>query len=337
MKTLSAIRLLLAGALLVLITAGCSQPYSGPDRFGIYISTLEGSSLRPVIQDPWREMNHARVSPDGKWVVFTRYNRKGSHGEALETGGYEETEIMVVGIDGTGLRTLVPPQKGKAAANGYWTPDGKGILFVSNDNPQAKPEVRHIDFPSGTISRVPTPAGLSASDPHQVGKHLVFPAEKKDEQRNVLWLMEKSGKNARQVTHPKVSVPSGSTPFQVGDYDPKLSPDGSKVAFMRYFGDDNWHIMVLDVQTGKERDLSEAVTTDGVPEWSGDGKLVIFFHVDKKNHSKIGIYTVKPDGSGRKKVPLPPGLFYTTPAFFPGSGSGPDARIILSASRVPGL
>jgi Tol biopolymer transport system component len=145
------------------------------------------------------------------------------------------------------------------------------------------------------------------------------------------------GTDARQITHPKIPQPKKHSQFPLGDYDPKLSPDNSKVAAMRYFGGEIWHIFVLDLATGKEKDFSTGEVSEGLPEWSSDGKLLIFTHWNRKYLDKMGIYTMKPDGNDRKMVPLPRGFLLNHANFFPGEGSSKDARIVYVAKKFPGL
>jgi len=316
---------------------GCVADYAGPDRFGIYMSTTSGENMRALIHDSLREMNHARLSPDKSMITFTRYNVNWPDRESREEQTYDETEIMVMRRDGTGLESLVPPKKGIMAANGYWTPDGKSVIYVSTDNPSRTPQINRIDLASRQVSRVPTPGGLHVSDPHQVGEHLVFPVTDRDRKRNVLWTMGLRGGGAKQITDYSGDGGSDVAIF-LGDYDPKLSPNGREVAFMRQMDKDIWHVMVSDLETGWERDLSQGFHgLELVPEWSSDGKRLIFFHVDVKDRSTWGLYTMRPDGTERAKIPLPSGYFYTMPAFFPGEGAGPNAGIIFSARKVPGL
>jgi Tol biopolymer transport system component len=302
-----------------------------PDDFSIFVSTLDGKHVQRLISDPTREMNHARVSPDKQSITFTRYNKRGLGSPALETNGYEETEIMLMRVDGSGVRTLVPPAKDTFAANGYWTPDGDSILWVSKA-PRGMTELRRYNLATGHITNIPGPRGMWLSEPHQVGNQIVFPAQDpKSKKKNAIWLMDHEGRNARQLTNP-----SPDKPFPI-DYDPKLSPDGTKVAVMRQMGKDNWHIVIVDVQSGKEHDLSAPEAVDGVPEWSGDGKLLIFWHVNLKDLKSSGLYTITPDGRERKRIALPHGFFYTMPAFFPDEGSNDSTRIIFSARKNPAL
>lgn len=106
---------------------------------------------------------------------------------------------------------------------------------------------------------------------------------------------------------------------------------------MRNLGKHNWHAILIDLKNGKEHDLSAEKAVDGVPEWSSDGKKLIFWHVDVKEFDKSGLYTMSPEGSQRQHILLPKGYFYTMPAFFPGEGSGCVAHIIFSAEKNPAL
>jgi Tol biopolymer transport system component len=305
-----------------------------PAYFGIYTARLDGTDVQAIMTSPDHEMTHPRVSPDGKRIVLTRYNNRGRDGKATEAQGYDNTEIMVVNLDGTGLETIIPAKAGVIAANGAWTPDGRSLIFISTDNPQRQPEIRQMDLATRKVTRVPTPQGLAATDPHWEGSEIVFPVKGKD--ADALWVMNADGSNARQVTRPSRSRRSGS-PDNFGDFDPKLSPDTSKVAFMRIYGGDSWHVMVLDRRTGEERNLTPDGVIEGLPTWSGDGRLLLYRHIDKKDPAAIGLYTMTPEGNNRKRVPLPRGFLYNHATFFPADGSSDKARIIYTGTVAPGL
>ncbi|MHC4115779.1 MAG: TolB family protein [Planctomycetota bacterium] len=185
---------------------------------------------------------------------------------------------------------------------------------------------------------MPTPKALSPSDPHQRGKLIVFPVIHADKKKpNTIWIMNEDGTKARQLTKPVLakSLKGKKLRYRLGDFDPKISPDGSKVALMRQVKKEDWHIIVVNVNSGEEKDLSPGGTVDAMPEWSSDGKLLVFWHVDPKNPLKSGLYTIKADGTERKKIPLPRGYFYSMPSFVPGEGSDKQTRIIYSARIAP--
>lgn len=303
-----------------------------PARFGVYTARLDGSDLQPLITDPDVEITHPRVSPDGRRVVMTRYHSRGRDGKATEEQGYDNTEILIMDIDGTGLETIIPPKPGVIAANGCWTPDGKALIYISTDNPDRQPEIRHIDLATRRVTRVPTPPGLATTDPHWEGDDLVFPVKGADV--DTLWTMKADGSQARQVTRPRAR--RGGEAGLFGDFDPKLSPDRSKVAFMRIAGGTSWHVVVLDRASGQESDLTgNADIIEGLPTWSSDGRLLLYRRIDlKKRPPEAKLYTMTPTGADRRPVPLPDGAIYNHATFFPGTGSGPQSRIIFTVTRA---
>ncbi len=327
---------------------GIAEDNPSSARFAIYTANLDGKNMAKIISDPYRQMTHTRVSPDKEWITFTRYNKERAPDVATgRSGSYDETEIMLIGLDGTGLKSLVPPRKGILACNSYWTPDGKALLYVSTNNPGRRPQINRIDLNDNmeiqNITELPVPEYLLPVDPHQVDNLIVFPAINITRKDRGIWIMNADGTNLRQLTYPKED-PEGKDPIAghkagTGDNDPKLSPDGSKIAFMRHIkGRYHWHIYVVDVETGEEKDLSAAYiplgypAVDAMPEWSSDGKLLIYWYVDLKINQR-DLYTMKPDGSERKRIPLPRRHFYTDVSFFPGEGSGRKARVILSVEK----
>jgi len=73
-----------------------------------------------------------------------------------------------------------------------------------------------------------------------------------------------------------------------------------------------FHIVLVNVDSGKETDLTEPLfpersqTAEGVAAWSSDGQWLVFRHiaVPKEGPQGVGIYMIKPNGSGRKRIPI---------------------------------
>lgn len=306
-----------------------------PDLFGIYVSDLSGSFVKPVLINTRQQMSHPRVSPDGQWMTFTRYNKTNLQGLAMEENGYENTEIMLARLDGSQLKTVITAKPGILNCNSSWAPDGRSLIWLSTDNPQHLAQLMRIELATGNITRIPTPAGLNTSDPHASGTQIVFPVV--SPQLDVLWLMQLDGSNPRQLTFPHYpkKLPHGKHP--PGDYDPKLSPDGTQVAFMRLYGKNGWRVFTVDVATGREHDLSGPDNIEGLPDWSSDGKRLLFVHYDLGSKTPTKLFTMRPDGSDRQAIPLPPGYVHGHPHFFPGAREATQAKIIFQAIHAPQL
>ena len=172
---------------------------------------------------------------------------------------------------------------------------------------------------TGAISRIPTPEDWNVADPHNVGNQIVFPVIGKFQP---LWRMNLDGTNLVQLSRPRGDSRRRWFMLAPGDYDPKFSHDGTKVAFMRLENEGDWKIWTVDISTGKETKISSDDTIDIVPDWSSDDQLMIFSHLNLKELSKMGLYYSKPDGSSRTKIPTLKGAIANHPHFFPSAGSG---------------
>ena len=132
----------------------------------------------------------------------------------------------------------------------------------------------------------------------------------------------------------------GSNPTLIGDpdvfdYEPKISPDGTKVLFQRWFGDGQAApLLVADLATGEERTVMESGGLN--PAWSPDGSRIVM----QTDPSGAGIWgpliTITADGDPASEVELYPGGAERggfKPAYSPdgsrvafgcGSGAGTD-------------
>ncbi len=58
------------------------------DLFGIRTANLNGENIKTIYTYPYRQATHIRASPDGKWIMFSRYNDKDpKEGLAMENIG----------------------------------------------------------------------------------------------------------------------------------------------------------------------------------------------------------------------------------------------------------
>lgn len=304
------------------------------DQFAIWTSTLGGGIPVMIASDPARELNHARYSPDGTKIIFTRYNTYNTDGFATELNGYEQTEVIVCDANGDNFTFPVPPRAGIWAANANWTPTSTSFIYISNDNaPTNQLGVNLFDLTNSQITKLYFPFDLAASDPNWVGSNLIFSGAVPGAAQPVVWLYlltpMPAMTNRFVITNP--AFVAGLSPPS-GDYDSKLSPDGTKAVAMRHISATEWHVIRVDIGVGTT-DLSAAGAVDCVPEWSSDGTMILFYTVNLALLTDSGLHTMKPDGTNRIRLNLPHGLMYTMPAFKPGGGSGPNAGIIYSTQK----
>jgi Tol biopolymer transport system component len=80
--------------------------------------------------------SESQISPDGRWIAFTRYSTE--CGEGLETC---QTRIFRVRTNGKNLKQLTGPELNASAPD--WHPSGLAIAFDTHDNTLA-PNAGHI-------------------------------------------------------------------------------------------------------------------------------------------------------------------------------------------------
>jgi Tol biopolymer transport system component len=179
---------------------------SDPSRNGIYtIRTSDGQRLRRVTSNPNGDDAPMDYSPNGKRLVFTRYDATG-----------ESLGLFVVNADGTRLRQIAPA--GVTCCAGDWSPQGNDIVFSRHVTPDVHSSMWIVHSDGSGMREVPArPAygcGGPNSDPNAAGcfdprwspdgRQIVFGNGTDDLGRNV-WTVRPDGTGLRQVTHGDVN------------------------------------------------------------------------------------------------------------------------------------
>ena len=162
------------------------------------------------------------------------------------------------------------------------------------------------------------------------GKQIVFERRVKanDSQRVHLFIMNADGSNIRQLTEPHAGY----------DSYPAFSPDGKSIVFSKYErvpvpnpippglvhiagGKDS--VNVIDLKTGKVKKISDLGVN--LPDWSPDGKHIVFSNVSTFGQSGSNIWIMDADGHNpRELLPPPvPGISRYSPRW------SPDGKQIL--------
>ena len=160
------------------------------------------------------------------------------------------------------------------------------------------------------------------------GSTIAFNSDRDGANRLRGYLMDPDGSNVRRI-----------------DVDtwleyPSWSPDGTRLAFMGAVGS-NYELFVVDLATNEVHQLTDSPGSDGWPAWSPDGSTIAFTSERddcryaaadapecwrlEGNDEHHDIWTIRPDGTGLRRVSPEIGQFVTW---------SPDGRYLLISGHA---
>jgi TolB protein len=218
--------------------------------------------------------------------------------------------LWVISSDGTGERKL-PHPKGSEDTNPDWSPNGSKLAFercskwcevwtVSKDGTAPRrlgPNCLHASSACkdrGGPAWSPDGTKIAFGQASVVGGETQF-AE--------IYVMNANGTGQRQVTHF-----TAGKPFTTDLFDPAWSPDGKQLVFevRNSKKGDPPNRRALFIVNADGSDLSQltewSLNAGDSPDWSPDGRLILFRSVSTANRHHGNLYTIHPDGSGLNRL-----------------------------------
>ena len=237
-------------------------------------------------------------------ISFLRLNNAGDRiAFAMEVSVDDKSqdEIFSVGIDGRNLRRLTN--------NNYmdvypaWSPDDSRIAFLSLPNDSLGIYVMNAD---GTNLMELLDSESHEADLDWVGNIITFTKDSR------IWIMNSDGSDIRPISDPPRSGEWGSANLPFGDYDPKISPDGSRIVFERLLRDDspngNYDIFLIDPISSQEIRLTNSGYSQGLANWSHSGDQLVYLVGAIDQVGQYDIYMMNADGTDNHNI---------TPDYFP--------------------
>jgi len=285
---------------------------------------------------------HPVVSPDGKWIAFTRFSSYDS-ADIFLWSALDRTEKRLT-FDRTDLQGLawnrdslsVIFSSNRAGVYQLWkiNIDGSGMVPVSTSGesaiqPATSRDGKLIVYADASLRsqllKIPTssekPAGIAVSHSTRVshsaqfspdGTKIAFVSDRGGSWE--LWVSDNDGENARQITDFHTS--------SVGS--PRWSPDGKMIVFdARPEGRSS--IYVISDSGGAPRRLSSANSEDKQPTWAPDGEWIYF---NSNRDGEMHLWKMRKDGSN-------PVSFSSVSATDPRFTL--DGKHLLYTSNLPGL
>ncbi len=230
-----------------------------------------------------RHTKNMSLSPDGRYVAYELQEKHGSY----------SNDIYLLATDGSGETVLVEHPANDWAP--YWTPDGNGIVFVSDRSGSAALWMLNVEDgkPMGTPTQIKEtedrfyPKGFTSNGSFYYG------VGQPDSDVYVAALDFETG---RVLTPPTKTA----LRFEGTNLAPTWSPDGKYLAYAsRRSSQATYTLVIKSVETGQERDLSPkslemaAAQAYGEPRWSPNGRSILVVGRTKDAPSRnFGLYLV---------------------------------------------
>jgi len=175
-------------------------------KMGLWTMNADGSELKPLLQGQNTPHFDGSWSPDSKRVVFVFDVLQGTDGKF---------QINTVNADGSESKTVIPHKAFEESPR--WSPDGKGLLFVSTRD--GNQEIYRADADGKNIKRLTSEVAADyAPSWSPDGKQIAFTSGRGGNLE--IHVMDADGSNVRRLTNNTAM-----------DYWPVWSPDGKRIAF----------------------------------------------------------------------------------------------------------
>ncbi len=261
------------------------------DRWGIYRLDFS-SQVLDLIFSSQTKISFLRLNNTGDQIAFAM---------EVSVDAKSQEEIFSVGIDGRNLRRLT----NNIYLDVYpaWSPDDSRIAFLSQRNDSLGIYVMNAD---GTNSMELLDSDSHEADIDWVGSYITFTRDSR------IWIMNSDGSDGRPISDPPRPGEWGAANLPFGDYDPKISPDGSRVVFERLLRDDspngNYDIFLIDPNSSQEIRLTNSGYSQGLANWSHSGDQLVYIVGAIDQVGQYDIYLMNADGTNNRNI---------TPDYFP--------------------
>ena len=283
--------------LLAIFLSACSNQVTPPvalphtSRWGIYTLNLITQEV-DLLYGSTEEITNLDYHPLKRTIVFSQ--KVG--GEKLEN-----SEIFTIGSGKTEPLRLTDNK----ILDTYpaWSPDGSSIAYLSF--PGETLDLFKMNADGSHVKKI-YDSGTHDADIDWVADWIAFT------RNSQIWLMHEDGTDAHPLTNPPRSGEWGDANLPFGDYDPRISPDGTRVVFERLVNDQsphgNYDLFMVNIDGKNLTRLTETGYSQGLASWSPSGKQLAYILSAMGEVGLYDLYLINSDGSKNRNI---------TPAAFP--------------------
>jgi len=261
------------------------------DRWGIYVLDISTEETE-LLYSSVNKLAFLDLNKSGDTLAFSQqYISDNNESEEICTLTIEDK--VITRITDNNFWDIYP----------VWAPDGTRMAFLSWRD-------KGFDIftmeQNGHNQEKLYDSGHHDADIDWVGDRIAFTAESR------IWIMPDNGGDPVPVTEPPRAGLWGKANLPFGDYDPRLSPDGSRIAFERLEDDTsphgNYNIYIINTDGSGEIRLTDTSYSQGIVSWSHKADKMVFVVSAIEDAGKYDIYLMNADGSGTENI---------TPAYYP--------------------
>lgn len=308
------------------VVLGCSQqtsttttttvPQTVPHSFswGIYALDLSSEDVT-LIYSSSKEVVGLNLDSTGETLTFSL---KRTTTEAFDT----TSEIYSIGVDGSSLTQLT----NNSFFDTYpsFSPTGAQIVFLSMRDTTLDLYTMNSDGSSQQL--LYDSGGHDADVDWGSGGRIAFT------RNSQIWSVQSDGSDPQQVTNPANAGEWGDANLPIGDYDPRYSPDGSKIAFESMvdvsFTNGGYDIYVINSTGTGETALTSNGSSgyaQGFANWSHAGDKIVYVVAAVGSEGRYDMYIMNSDGSDNRSI---------TPSYFPVNFLCHNAVFSLDDSKI---
>ncbi|MBN1284260.1 MAG: PD40 domain-containing protein [Anaerolineae bacterium] len=298
-------------------------------RYAVFLASPDGKQEK-LIYGGNRLRHSLSVSPDGEWVLYVEYTADQNDDGVSNEFDFRSAEIGLMRVDGSDAHLIT--NNSFMDITPAWAPDGRHIIFASDrDNPvsdsgeEGALDLYVMDLDGENAVNITNTSDFIETDPSWAGDTVVMLHYSASDKVLGIWKMDCSPDaleacgNIRKLTDPSFDKESERTSF--GDFDPKISPDGTTVVFYRHQNEDweingykigDWDIYTIPVDgsPGDETLISQGDEADLMPSWSPDGKRLVFWAHGKDMKILSDLFIIDADGGNRTMIERDNKLYY---------------------------
>jgi Tol biopolymer transport system component len=277
---------------------------SSGEKWGIYTLDLLSGEVN-LLYGTVGEISNLDLDIKGTKLVFS---------EQIGGPGYEFTEIQSYSIPDHITTRLTDNEVWDLYP--VWSPDGTQIVYLSFREETLDIYLMEAD---GSQQRLLFDSGFHDADIDWVGGRITFTSQSR------IWIMEQDGSNPMPLTTPPQAGEWGLANLPFGDYDPRISPDGSMLVFSRLLDDKsphgNYDLFRMNIDGQSLVNLTETGYSQGLSNWSPEGDRILYIVSAKDEQGFYDLYSIRGDGSEITNLTpdyLSPNFLIHSACFAPG-------------------